>query len=567
MNMDVKSMIGANGRILRCAAYVRKSTEDGLELEYNSLDAQYDSITSYVRSQACNGWQLIDKKYSDGGFSGGTMDRPGLKSLLDDVKAGLVDIVVVYKIDRLSRSLPDFADLSKLFDQYRVSFVSVTQQIDTSTAAGRMMLNILMSFSQFEREMSADRIRDKIHASKVKGLWVGGCIPYGYKIENKKLVPDPETAPNAVKVFELYARYGELKRVTQELNALGILRGKDQPWRPRSVYTAIHNLRYIGQTAVDGEIVKADHEGIIPLDLWERVQKRMAEQPRHGKSSGRKPNPQSVLMRGLVFCGGCGSAMRFGWCASTTSTTAKRYSYYECIAMRKLATECKVRRVPSALLEAEVDKQIVRVFSASLGIVSAVAKAAMVAQPTLLSALAQSETFGEQFDPDARARINHAIVHRIDVFENSIEMQFNVFGQMDKALYDIGEFKEGYLRVIVPVTLRCVSGTRRVYRVDGANRAITTTTMAENPLLTAVVRSFTWTKLVDSGKFSNLAELADMLKMDRRFVERTLRLATLSPRIIRAILTGNEPDGLSLEKIRKVQTDDWAEQERQLGFK
>lgn len=181
MNMDVKALSGRNGRILRCAAYVRKSTEDGLELEYNSLDAQYDAISSYVRSQACNGWVLIDKKYADGGFSGGNTERPGLQALLADIQAGLVDIVVVYKIDRLSRSIMDFADLSKLFDQYRVSFVSVTQQIDTSTAAGRMMLNILISFSQFEREQSADRVRDKIRASKERGLWVGGRPPFGLR--------------------------------------------------------------------------------------------------------------------------------------------------------------------------------------------------------------------------------------------------------------------------------------------------------------------------------------------------------------------------------------------------
>ena len=169
----------------RCAIYTRKSCEDGLELEYNSLDAQYDSAEAYIRSQASNGWRVIPKRYDDGGFSGGNVNRPALKALMRDIENGEVDVVVVYKIDRLSRSLGDFTDLSKIFERHNVSFVSVTQQIDTSNAAGRMMPNILMSFAQFEREMTSDRIRDKIYATRKKGLWSGGMIPFGYRTVDK----------------------------------------------------------------------------------------------------------------------------------------------------------------------------------------------------------------------------------------------------------------------------------------------------------------------------------------------------------------------------------------------
>ena len=176
----------------RCAVYTRKSTDEGLDSAFNSLDAQYDACSAYVKSQVGMGWRLVEKKYDDGGYSGGTMNRPALTELLKDIEAGQINVVVVYKIDRLSRSLCDFTDLSKLFERHGVSFVSVTQQIDTSNAAGRMMLNILMSFAQFEREMTADRIRDKIYASRKRGMWTGGPTPYGYKLVDKRGVIGPQ---------------------------------------------------------------------------------------------------------------------------------------------------------------------------------------------------------------------------------------------------------------------------------------------------------------------------------------------------------------------------------------
>ena len=192
----------------RCAVYTRKSTDERLDAEFNSLDAQYDACSAYIKSQVGMGWRLMDKKYDDGGYSGGTMNRPALTELIEDIKAGKIDVVVVYKIDRLSRSLCDFTDLSKLFEQHDVSFVSVTQQIDTSNAAGRMMLNILMSFAQFEREMTADRIRDKIYASKKRGMWTGGPTPYGYVLEDKQLKVDAKAAEVVRWIFRRYVATG-----------------------------------------------------------------------------------------------------------------------------------------------------------------------------------------------------------------------------------------------------------------------------------------------------------------------------------------------------------------------
>ncbi len=563
MNMDVKKMVSTDGKVLRVAAYVRKSCEDGLEQSYNSLDCQTDAIAAYVRIQACNNWTLLDKVYSDGGYSGGNTNRPGLQSLIHDIEAGQIDIVAVYKIDRLSRSIGDFAELSKLFDEHGVSFVSVTQQIDTSTAAGRMMLSILVSFGQYEREMAADRIRDKIRASKAKGLWVGGRVPFGYKVVDKRLVPDPDNAANAVKVFELYAKYGELRRVCRELNGLGIARSQGRMWRPKSVYTCVHNIRYTGQVLAGDKLVKVDHPALITMELWNRVQKRIAEHPRHG-DRGRPPTPQAALLRGLVYCGECKRSMGYGWCTKGGGST-KRYAYYECTGVRKLGADCKVRRVPSGILEHELDKVILSALTASLAYATTVARYAGIAQTKLLAALANPEKVAETFDPDEHQRLVRAVVKRIDVYESLLEVRLDLRGVKDKCLEAVGEVSEDELLARVPVTLRYVSGTRRVFRIENG-KAVSATSLEENPLLASVVRAHVWMRMLDEGKVKSLPELVKRLKIDRQYMVRTLRLATLSPRIIRDILTGTEPSGLSLEKIRRVTTDDWAEQERQLGF-
>ena len=269
--------MGANNT-KRCAVYTRKSTEDGLELKYNSLDAQYDACSAYIRSQVGMGWMLVDKRYDDGGYSDGNTKRPGLTELLADIEAGLVDAVVVYKIDRLSRSIMDFAVLFKTFEKHHVSFVSVTQQIDTSNAAGRMMLNILMSFAQFEREMSADRVRDKIYQAKQKGMWVGGVIPYGYKTVDKQLVIEPVAAKAVEYAFKRYEELGSTLAVARELNA-------EHPridgikWNSQNVLIVLRNIIYEGFIASKrtGETFKGVHEAIVSPEAFTRVQKALDE--------------------------------------------------------------------------------------------------------------------------------------------------------------------------------------------------------------------------------------------------------------------------------------------------
>src|SRR3954469_17945207 len=209
-------------KAVRCAIYTRVSTDQGLEQDFNSLDAQYDASQAYIRSQAHAGWTLVRSKYDDGGFSGGDTDRPALQRLLEDIRSGKIDVIVVYKVDRLTRSLADFAKLVELFDQHSVSFVSVTQQFNTTTSMGRLTLNVLLSFAQFEREVIGERVRDKIAASKRKGIWVGGTVPLGYRTANKKLVVVPEDAATVRLIFKRYLELGSIGALAQDLDRRGI---------------------------------------------------------------------------------------------------------------------------------------------------------------------------------------------------------------------------------------------------------------------------------------------------------------------------------------------------------
>ena len=231
----------------RCAIYCRKSTDENLETDFNSLDAQREACQNYIASQKANGWVCLPESYDDGGFSGGNMNRPALQKLLNDCEAGLVDIILTYKIDRLSRNLTDFADLTKKFDEWGVQFVSVTQEINTATSSGRMMLNILITFSQYEREVIAERIRDKMSASRKKGKWVGGIVTFGYNVDNKRLVVNEEEAKIVRNIFQRFVEIQAPKLIAGELNAAGYRTRKGQLWRRDHIYRLLNNHTYIGE--------------------------------------------------------------------------------------------------------------------------------------------------------------------------------------------------------------------------------------------------------------------------------------------------------------------------------
>jgi site-specific DNA recombinase len=314
-----------------CAVYTRKSTEEGLEQDFNSLDAQREACLSYIASQKAEGWVPVLESYDDGGFSGGTLERPALKRLMEDIKAGKVNIIVVYKIDRLTRALMDFSKLVEVFDQHGVTFVSITQSFNTTTSMGRLTLNVLLSFAQFEREVIGERVRDKIAASKKKGMWMGGNPPLGYDIQFRQLVPNKVEAKTVQHIFERYLYHNNVIRLKQELDRekkfSKVLTYKDgrvvggKPFSRGALYALLSNPIYIGQIRHKDKIYEGQHKGIIPVELWTSVQENLANNASVCK--GHKTSREINLLKGLLF-----DADGIPYTPGYTAKGKKQYRYY-----------------------------------------------------------------------------------------------------------------------------------------------------------------------------------------------------------------------------------------------
>jgi site-specific DNA recombinase len=286
-------------RKLKCALYTRKSTEEGLDMEFNSLDAQREACEAYVASQKAEGWVLAPDHYDDGGFSGATLERPALQRLIADIEAGSIDIVVVYKIDRLSRSLMDFAKLVEVFDRNNVTFVSVTQSFNTTTSMGRLTLNILLSFAQFEREVIGERIRDKFAASRKKGMWMGGWAPLGYDVRDRKLVINKVEAATVRTIFNRFMGVGSATALTRTLITEGVTTKHGKPIDKGSLYKLLNNRIYIGEAVHKGTAYPGEHQAIIDRKLWDRVHKVLGQSPRKRAAQTRAQTP--ALLKGLIF--------------------------------------------------------------------------------------------------------------------------------------------------------------------------------------------------------------------------------------------------------------------------
>ncbi len=348
---------------VRCAIYTRKSTEEGLEQEFNSLDAQRESGEAYITAQRHEGWQCVPEHYDDGGFTGGNMDRPALKRLMADIEAGKVDCVIVYKVDRLSRSLLDFARMMEVFDQHQVSFVSVTQQFNTASSMGRLVLNVLLSFAQFEREMISERIRDKIAATRRKGKWSGGMPLLGYTVENTKLVVDETEAAQVRQIFELYLEYQALLPTVKELNRRGwttkrwvTKKGQSKGGRlftKNNLYALLTNVTYLGQIKYKDEVHAGEHIAIVNQDQYDRVQKTLLRNCHSGGRAVR--NKHGALLKGLLRCGSCQCAMSHTYTCKGT----RRYRYYVCgTAQQRGWDQCPAPSVPAGEIERFVVDQI-----------------------------------------------------------------------------------------------------------------------------------------------------------------------------------------------------------------
>ena len=356
-------------KLIHCAIYTRKSHEEGLEQEFNSLDAQRESAEAYIESQRLQGWRALPDRYDDGGFSGGTMERPGLQRLLADVNSGKVDVIVVYKIDRLSRSLLDFMKMIERFNEKGVSFVSVTQHFNTTDPTGRMFLGILITFAQYEREVIAERIRDKVTAAKRRGKYCGGPAILGYDVdrEQKKLIANPDEAPLVQHIFRRFTQLSSAKELAAELNEQGYRtkswttkKGKHRPgntWNTGHIYRLLGNRIYMGEVVHKGKSYPGEHEGIVPKGQWEKVQALLSENTR-AKQTKAKTKIISPL-QGVVRCGHCDGTMGLTY----TQKGPRRYTYYHCAKDAKRAvSRCPLKRVPAGDIEKVVLEQLSAVF-------------------------------------------------------------------------------------------------------------------------------------------------------------------------------------------------------------
>lgn len=413
-------------RKLRCAIYTRKSSEEGLDMDFNSLHAQREACEAYVTSQRSEGWVLLREHYDDGGFSGGTLERPALKTLMTDIEDGLVDVVVVYKIDRLSRSLMDFSRLVELFDRQGVTFVSVTQAFNTTTSMGRLTLNILLSFAQFEREVTGERIRDKIAASRRKGMWMGGWAPWGYDVKDRKLVVNETEAAVVRRIFERFTKIGSATQLAKELDREGVLSKRGKPVDKGVLYKLLNNRLYIGEAVHKGQSYPGEHEAIIDRALWDRVHTILRESPRKRAARTRAQTP--ALLKGLIY-GPTGCAMS----PSHTRKGKKLYRYYVSQAVLKNGRDaCPVGRVPAADVEAAVIQQVRALLRAPEIIVGAWREARKempdLTEDQVREALAQFDPLWGELFPGEQSRIIQLLVERVDVSLEGLEIRLRSNG-------------------------------------------------------------------------------------------------------------------------------------------
>jgi site-specific DNA recombinase len=411
-------------RKLRCAVYTRKSSEEGLEQEFNSLDAQREACEAYVLSQRAEGWILVPDRYDDGGVSGATLERPALKRLLADIESHRVDVVVVYKIDRLSRALMDFAKLVEVFDRNQVTFVSVTQAFNTTTSMGRLTLNILLSFAQFEREVIGERIRDKFAASRRKGMWMGGWAPLGYDIKDRKLIVNEAEAELVRAIFARFARRIPPQQLVEQLAKEGALNKNGKLIDKGYLYRVLHNRVYLGEAVHKGTAYLGEHMPIVDKSVWDQVHALITPNPqiRAKRPLGRTP----AILKGLIF-GPTGAAMT----PAHVRKKGKLYRYYVSTeVLRRGSSSCLIRRVPAAQIEDAVLSQIRKLLQSPEIIVATwrAVKNMGLTERQVRDALYRFDEIWSELFPAEQARIVQLLVDRVDLSANGADITLRVDG-------------------------------------------------------------------------------------------------------------------------------------------
>jgi site-specific DNA recombinase len=504
---------------LRCAIYTRKSTEHGLELEFNSLDAQREACEAYIKSQVHDGWAALPARYDDPAYSGGNLERPALQKLLSDIDAGRVDVVVVYKIDRLTRSLADFAKLVEAFDKKSISFVAVTQQFNTTTSMGRLTLNVLLSFAQFERELSSERVRDKVAASRQKGKWTGGGVPLGYDVKDKKLVVNAAEANKVRTIFERYLEVKCLRRLKADLDERHIVSKRrtnssgapsgGMPLTFGPLAYLLKNRTYLGEMGHKGKWFTGEHAAIIDPALFNAVQELLKS---NSVTRRQQRSDNKFLLTGMLF-GDCGNRMS----PSFTSKRGVRYRFYVSSAILTAhgSQTALVRRVSAPELET--------------GIIVALRE--------------RFPQAGELADQDLIA----AYIERVVLGESKISISLKT--------REAGQSSIELARAPKPTSIRT--------RIETDNCR----SMPEPEIswVQAFARAHSWRRALADGTYQSIEELAVVVRWNPKVIRKTLRLAFLAPDITEAILRGLQPQQFRLSALQELSVVSWDEQRRLLG--
>lgn len=489
-------MASSSVKPLRCAIYTRKSTEHGLDLEFNSLDAQREACEAYIKSQSFQGWQCLAARYDDPAYSGGNLDRPALQQLLKDIDAGRVDIVVVYKIDRLTRSLADFAKLVEAFDTKSISFVAVTQQFNTTTSMGRLTLNVLLSFAQFERELSSERVRDKVAASRRKGKWTGGTIPLGYDVVNKKLVPNPAERKTIEYIFRKYLELKGAQKLIVDLDAKGIVtkrrKAKQRKYQGGIPFTygplayLLKNRIYIGEMSHNGKWYPGEHEAILERKLFDSVQTLLE---RHKMARRVRQTESGALLMGKLF-DDRGNRMT----PSHSNKDGVRYHFYVSSALLKgrKGDAGSIGRIAAKPIETAVTDYI---------------------KTLCADHLQTNESFNDFFD---------RVLSRVDLRKNALRLTI----QNDE------HSEDGYLTHTIDIPW--------TYAPTKRNRlSATEARHAQSPALNAIVRAHAWIKMLEDNTYETIEDLAKAVSMNPNVVRKCIATAFLDPAITERVLQGD----------------------------
>ena len=550
-------MAAADTRRRRCAIYTRKSSEEGLEQDFNSLDAQREACEAYVKSQAGEGWRLVRTRYDDGGFSGGNLDRPALAQLLADIDANKIDTVVVYKVDRLTRSLADFAKIVEVMDAHAVSFVSVTQQFNTTTSMGRLTLNMLLSFAQFEREVTGERIRDKLAASKRKGLWMGGPVPLGYEPNGRTLAIVEAEAETVRTLFRLYLKLRTVQRVKKEADKLGLTtkarRGADgrmrggQPLSRGHIYKLLSNPIYAGRIPHKGESYEGQHPAIIDPERWDAVQKQLAAQApdRPARAGARNRSP----LRGKLF-DETGTLLT----PSHAVKSGRRYRYYvsrdptPSAKLNATADRSRRWRLPAGEIERLVGEAVVSLF-ADRAELARLAREAQIDEARVSALLEGVRRWdGKPLE----------VVQRVDLGAEEMTVHVDLSRFLGK--------EDAVVRHVISTRIRRRGVEMRLVLHSGNEGS--GDDRVDPALVKAIVRGRQWFEDLASGRAKSLHEIAEAEGVSDRYVGHLIPLAFLAPDIVAKTLSAAQPVDLTTEVLTK-RIDlpvCWAEQRVMLGF-